>query len=173
MKKIKTSDKKYPLKVVLNNGVKITIPKQSNFKNNFLHKHGCSIMAEYVALQFVGIHKWPIKLYKWHKKHTKNQIKSKVTLKGIKKGISSLGKKKCSAVYYEKVTSDRISNAIKNGCCIIMEQKNPIHSIALLPDKKGIYKVSYGTVKKVTAKGIAKTATTNSTYRGMIVIRRR
>lgn len=173
MKKIKTSDKKYPLKIVLDNGMKITIPKQSKFKNSFLHNHGCSIMAEYVALQFVGIHKWPIKLYKWHRKHTKNYIKAKVTLRGIKKGISSIGRKKCEAVYYEKVTANRISNAIKKGHCVIMEQKNPIHSITLLPDKKGIYKVSYGKVKRVTAKGIAETATTNNTYRGMIVIKRR
>ena len=50
MKQIKTKDKKYPLKIVLEDGTKITVPKQKNFSNAFLRKHGCSLMAEYVAL---------------------------------------------------------------------------------------------------------------------------
>ena len=173
MKKIKPKSKKYPLKIILKNGVVIKIPKQSNFKNSFLHNHGCSIMAEYVALQFIGIHKWPLHLYKWHKKHTRNDIKSKVTVKGVAKGIKSIGKGKCSVTYYKKVTTDRIRTALKNGACVIMEQKNPIHSITLIHEGGKTYKISYGAVTKTTASAMAKTATTNNTYRGMVIINRK
>lgn len=176
MKKIKTNSKKYPLKIVIA-GCKITVPKQSEFSNKFLREHGCSIMAEYVALQWLGIHKWPIKLLGWHKKHTKSDIKSKVTLRGITKGIKKIGKKKGTATYHETVTADRIRKAMREGALVIMEQKNPIHSIALIPERRKngytIYRVSYGKVNGVTAGGMADTATTNKTYRGMIVVKRK
>ena len=169
MKKTKTKSKKYPLKVTLKNGKKLIIPKQSAFKNAFLHDHGCSIMAEYVALQYVGVHKWPIDILKWHRKHDKKNIMAKVTVKGVSVGIAKIGK--VDTAYYSHVTADRIRDAMKKGRCVIMEQKDPIHSVALIPDGGKLYKVSYGTVTQVTASGIAKTATTSKTYRGMVVVK--
>ncbi len=173
MKKIKTKDKKYPLKIVLENGTKITVPKQSKFSNAFLRKHGCSLMAEYVALQFCGIHKWPIDLYKWHKKHTKKEVKAKVTLRGVAKGIDSIGKKKADATYYREVSASRMKEALEKGQAVIMEQKNPIHSICIIPDGDTPWLVNYGNVTKADVGKLAKTATTNKTYRGMITIKRR
>lgn len=174
MKKVKTKSKKYPL-ILKFDGHKIHVPKQSNFTNDFLRKHGCSLMAEYVALQFYGIYKYPIHLLKWHRKHTKGEVKAKVTVRGVSQGISRIGKGKCKGIYYPKVTEDRIKNALRNGYPVIMEQKDPIHSICLLPDhqngKTDIYKVSYGNATKTTAGAMAKTATTNSTYRGMVIVK--
>lgn len=169
MKKIKTKSKKYPLKIVLSDGRKITIPKQSEFKNDFLRHHGCSLMAEFVALQYVGTWKYPIDLLHWHRKHDKKNIKAKVTVKGVSKGIARIGK--VDTTYHSKVTAERIRKAAKGGHCVVMEQKNPIHTITLIPDKGKLWKVSYGKVTQTTAASIAKTATTNKTYRGMVVVK--
>ena len=173
MKKIKTKDKKYPLKIVLENGTKITVPKQSKFSNAFLRKHGCSLMAEYVALQYCGIHKWPIDLYKWHKKHTKKEVRAKVTLRGVAKGIDSIGKKKADATYYREVSASRMKEALEKGQAVIMEQKNPIHSICIIPDGDTPWLVNYGGVSKADVDKLARTATTNKTYRGMVAVKRR
>lgn len=173
MKKIKTKSRKYPLIIILTDKTKITIPKQSEFSNQWLRNHGCSLMAEYVALQFLGLHMWPIHLLKWHKAHTPNDVKSKVTVKGVSKGIHQMAKGKGSAIYYKTPTVARIEFAMKAGHVVILEQKNPIHSIALIRDRGVTYKISYGTVTKVSVPAIAKTVTSNLTYRGMVVVKRK
>lgn len=178
MKITKTKDKKYPLKIVLEDGTKITVPKQSAMSNSFLKKHGCSLMAEYVCLQFLGVHKWPINLYKWHKSHTKGDIKSKVTVKGVSKGINKQCKNKGIARYYSKPTFEIMDKAIKANCAVILEQKSPIHTICIIPDqgkdgKVTPYLVNYGKVSKADLKKLIKTATTNQTYRGLVTVARR
>ena len=171
MKIQKTKDKKYPLKITLTNGRKITVPKQSRFSNAFLRKHGCSIMAEYVALQFCGVHRWPIDILKWHKKHTKGDVKAKVTVHGVAMGIDALGKGKAYATYYRDVTAGRMKEALSKGQAVIMEQKKPIHSICIIPDDGENWLVNYGGVSKANVDRLSKTATTNKTYRGMVTVR--
>lgn len=169
----KTKDKKYPIKVTLSNGRKITVPKQSRFSNKFLRKHGCSIMAEYVALQFCGVHIWPIDILKWHKKHDKSDVKAKVTVHGVARGIDALGKGKADATYYRDVTAARMKEALDKGMAVIMEQKNPIHSICIIPDDGEYWLINYGGVSKANVDKLAKTATTNKTYRGMVTVKAR
>lgn len=169
----KTKDKKYPIKATLENGRKITVPKQSKFSNAFLRKHGCSLMAEYVALQYCGVHKWPIDLYKWHKRHTKGDVKSKVTVHGVARGIDALGKGKADATYYRDVSASRMKEALEKGQAVIMEQKNPIHSICIIPDGGEYWLFNYGNVTKANVDKLAKTATTNKTYRGMVTAKAR
>lgn len=181
MKIIKRRNEKYPLKVKLSDGKKLIIPKQSKFTNEFLKKHGCSLMAEYIALQFIGIKKirvgkkslgiYPINLLKWHKENTPGEIYAKVTVKGVSEGINKIGKGKGTAKYYKTVTAERIEKAIDAGNLVIMEQKDPIHTIVLLPDKEGCFMASHGKVTKVSIAKITKTATTNERYRGMIVVK--
>ena len=170
MKQTKTKNKKYPLKIKLQTGEKMTIPKQSEFDNDFLRYHGCSLMAEYIALQFFKIHKWPINLYKWHKKNTPKSIKGKVTVYGIYHGISHFIKGKGTAIYHSHPTAEKIQKAMDAGSLVILEQKNPIHTVILIPDGEEMYVASYGKVKKTNAKTQANKATKNETYRGMIVI---
>lgn len=170
MKKIKTKNRKYPLKIVVGNG-KITIPKQSEFGNQWLKKHGCSLMAEYIALQYLGIHKWPIHLLKWHRVHTPGDIRAKVTVKGVSKGINQIAGQG-HAAYYKAAKENRIEAALKAGSMVILEQGSPIHSVVLVRDKGSTYMISYGAVKQVSVASIAKTATKNATYRGMVVVKK-
>ena len=168
MKITKTKDEKYPLKVTLSNGTVLKVPKQANFDNAFLRCHGCSIMAEYLALQYLHKHIWPITLLRWHRKSDKEDIRIKVTLKGVTKGINHY--KPGAAKYDSTPTAAKIRKELRTGHVVIMEQKNPIHSIFLFHDDGHNYMISYGKVKRINVDKIAKTATTNKNYRGMVIV---
>lgn len=181
MRKIKIVNPKYPLKVVLSNGKSMIVPKQSEFSDDWLRHHGCSLMAEYLALQWLGVKTvridgrnygiWPINLLKWHKKYNKSQVKAKVTVKGVAYGINKIAKGKGKATYYRVVTAGRMRKALDAGYAVIMEQGSPIHTIYLAHDKDGTFRISYGRVAKVNVDTVARTATKNATYRGMIVVK--
>ena len=182
MKIEKRHSVKYPLLVKLDTGEEIKIPKQSKFDNEWLKRHGCSLVAENIALQFLGVQRinvngkrvgiYPINLLKWHKEHTPKEVKTKVTVKGVSEGINKLAKEKGKAVYYKKPNEVKMRVALSEGDLVIMEQKKPIHTIVLLPDKSGVYMASHGNVEKVKLSEIIKTATNNLKYRGMAIVRK-
>ena len=169
MKITKTTEKKYPLKVTLSNGTVLKVPCQKYFDNAFLRCHGCSLMAEYLALQYIGYHKYPLHLLEWHRANDKSDIKAKVTLKGVTKGINHF--KPGHAIYVPAPTAGKINYALYSGKCVILEQKNPIHSIFLFRDNGLDYMISYGKVKRINVRSIANTATTNKTYKGMVIVK--
>ena len=55
--KNKKSKKKFPWKIVLDNGRVIPVPSQYDFKSDFIRRHGCSLVAFYMALRFRGVKK--------------------------------------------------------------------------------------------------------------------
>lgn len=169
MKITKTTEKKYPLKVTLANGTVLRVPCQKYFDNEFLRCHGCSLMAEYLALQYLGYHKYPLHLLQWHRTHDKEDIKLKVTLKGVTKGINHF--KKGHATYIDKPTVGKANYALLNGGCIILEHKNPIHTVFIFRDNGIDYIVSYGKVSKVNITRTMKKKSTNKTYRGMVIVK--
>lgn len=164
----KRSDPKYPLRAVLSDGSKLIIPRQQKFSNPWLRKHGCSLMAEYIALQWLGVKKYPIRLLSWHKKHTPDEIAAKVMVKGVAEGIDKLSDGK--VVFTRTVTTEKISKALSEGCFVIFEQKDPIHTVIVFRDKDGTFFASNGSVKKTSAARMARTALTSTKYRGMITI---
>lgn len=174
MKQKKTGNEKYPLKVTLSSGETMIIPRQSKFDNEWLRKHGCSIMAEYIAMQWLGVKKvgkkkiYPIRLLKWHKKHTPELIGAKVLIKAIPEAVDKLSKGK--AKYYKTVTKKRMTEALDKGHLVIFEQKDPIHTVILIPDEEGIYIASHGKVKETTVKKMMKTVLKSTKYRGMVEV---
>lgn len=176
MKVYKTGDKKYPIKITLSNRRQAKVPLQKKFDNAFLRNHGCSIMAEYVALQICGVKKigkktlYPIHIYDWHKKNTPKAVKSKVTLKGVATGINKIGKGKCNAKYYSMPNAEIMKKTMKAGAVVIMELGNPIHSITMVYDSGKYWRIDYGKCRKVNVDKMAKKATKNSTYRGMVIV---
>ena len=175
MKSKRTDDPKYPREITLTDGTKILLPRQSKFTDPWLKAHGCSLVAEFEALQWLGVPKakhWPIYLEEWHRQHTPEDVFAKVTVKGVSKGIDHFGKGKGKAQYIATPTAERIQSAIDEGAVVVLEQGNPIHTVTLLPDKKGIYCANAGTVRKTTAEAKAKKATTSKRYRGMVIVKR-
>lgn len=169
MKKEKTKNRKYPLKVTLSNGVVLKVPKQANFDNAFLRCHGCSLMAEYLALQYLGKHVYPLYLLRWHRANDKEDIKAKVTLKGVAKGINHY--RPGRATYVSTPTAGKANYALFNGSAIILEHRNPIHSVFIFRDNGMDYIVSYGKVSRVNIASTIAKATTNKTYRGMVIVK--
>jgi hypothetical protein len=181
MKKTKLKNPKYPLRIKLEDGTKIVLPRQSKFDDPFLRKHGCSLMAEYEALQWLGVKKYPIHLLKWHRENTPGNIFAKVTVKGVMKGINALAKGKGSAKYYtvtESVdsfvlTRNRIKKALKDGKVVIFEQKDPIHTVLLLQEDNTIYILNHGTCRKITLDKQMEKLLTNTKYKGIVIVSRK
>lgn len=169
MKITKTGDKKYPLRVALANKTVLKVPKQKNFDNAFLRCHGCSLMAEYLALQYVHKHVWPLHLLRWHRAHDKQDVKAKVTLRGVAKGINHYRPDR--AKYIPTPTVSKAELALASGACLILDHRNPIHSVFIVRDNGVDYIISYGKVKKVDISRTIAKATTNKTYRGMVIIK--
>ena len=169
MKITKTKNKKYPFKVALSDGTVLKVPKQANFNNAFLRCHGCSIMAEYMALQYLKKHIWPITILRWHRKSDQEDVKAKVTVKGVTKGINHY--KPGAAKYDPEPTGPKIRYYLRTGHVIILEQKNPIHSVFIFHDDGHNYMATYGKVTQINVDKIAKTATANKTYRGMVIVK--
>ena len=174
MKLIKTHDYKYPNNAVLEDGTEILLARQSRFTDPWLKAHGCSLVAEFEALQWLGVKKkwWPIYLEEWHRNNTPEDVLKKVTLLGVTKGINVKGKGKGEATYYKTVTEKRVREALDSGAFVIYERKSPIHSLCLIKDAGQVYKLNAGTARKSSAAYAARTATTSKRYGGMIIVRR-
>ena len=171
MKIVKTGIKQYPLRVTLSDGTVLKVPKQANFNNNWLRTHGCSLMAEYLALQYIGKHVYPLHLLQWHRAYDKEDVRAKVTVKGVAKGINHY--KPDHARYDPTPSLGELESAMKAGACVVFEQKNPIHSIFIFREDGKNYMISYGQVKKIDLAKIAKTATANANYKGMVIVKRK
>lgn len=124
-------------------------------------------MAEYLALQYVHKHVYPLHLLQWHRANDKEDIKAKVTLKGVTKGINHY--RPGRATYVSTPTVGKVKLALASGAVVILEHRNPIHSVFIFRDKGVDYIVSYGKVKRVNLLKTVAKATTNKTYKGMVI----
>ena len=87
---------KYPKMAVIASGRasrRIKIPQQKKF-GSFCQKHGCSMAAASIALQFRGILKSPAEVHQYAKKHLGGYTGSKLTIFGIEKRLIKLQKRK-------------------------------------------------------------------------------
>lgn len=174
MKTEKRADPKYPVAAILSDGTEILVPRQSKFSDEWLRKHGCSLVAEFEALQFLKVKKkwWPIYLLKWHRKNTLGQIYAKVTIKGVAEGINELADGKGTATYGPTPTEKKIQTALDAGAMVLFERGAPIHTLALIKDDGQVYKLNAGRVTKSSAEWAAKVATKSERYRGFIIVKR-
>ena len=168
--KNKKSKKKFPFRIVLDNNRIIPVPSQHNFKTDFIKRHGCSLVAFYMALRFKGIKKNMQQCLAYCKKKLK--CAAKYPLTEICKGINSICPGK-PAVYYKSLTNTQLEAKLKRGYMVLFEESNPIHTIVLLMDSKSgkVWRFSDGK-KNVTT--VAKENTkrcTNERYRGIIVVK--
>lgn len=166
----KTKSEKYPTKVAFNNGRTSYIPLQYKFKSDFIKHHGCSLAAFYIALRFCGEKPKMNPLLKWSRTHLKKYMKAKLTIKGVAKGLN----KRCGravATYHRRPTLKRVNKALDNGYLVLMEQRDPIHTLVLYRTNGRTYKLDHGKVSRVSTKSIVNKATSNSTYRGLVIVK--
>lgn len=168
--KNKNSKKKYPWRIILDNGRKIPVPSQYNFKSPFIRTHGCSLVAFYMALRYKGIKKNMQQCLQYARRKLK--CGAKYPLTEIVKGINQICPGK-PAVYKTSLSNERLQKLLEKGYMILFEEGNPIHTVVLLRDSKSgkIWRFSDGhknttTVEKENAKKC-----TNTKYKGIIVVK--
>ena len=86
--KNKKSKKKYPWRIILDNGRQIPVPSQHDFKSDFIQHHGCSLVGFYMALRFRGVKKTMQQVLQYaRKKLTRG---AKYPLMQVAKGINQI-----------------------------------------------------------------------------------
>lgn len=169
MKLVKTNKPKYPYKVTFNNGRTSPIPSQHKFKTSFIAHHGCSLVAFYIALRFVGKKKTMTALLRWSKSHLSYFMASKLRINGVCAGINTFAPS--HAIYYEKPIYDIVLTALKADKLVLLETKDPIHTNVLFKGSgNNFYNASDGRVKKINVKNMVNRATDNRTYRGCVIV---
>lgn len=172
MKIIKRNSNRYPYKVVLDGGQKALVPNQRYF-GNWLSTHGCSTIAERIALQFLGKVMSPEKLLKYNRTHFPEYLKNaKIPIKGIARSINKIMGKKC-AVYHEFPSANQMRKWIRKGYVLIFETSNPIHTNVLVygKEEKTVYNLTNGKVIKTTINKIVKRRCHTQPYKGCVVIK--
>lgn len=168
--KNKKSKKKFPWKIVLDNGRVIPVPSQYDFKSDFIRRHGCSLVAFYMALRYKGIKKNMQQCLAYCRKKLK--CGAKYPLTEIVKGINQICPGK-PAIYYKSLTDAQLEAKLERGYMVLFEEGSPIHTVVLLRDDKSgkVWRFSDG--KKNTtavAKENAKRCTSNN-YKGIVIVK--
>lgn len=168
--KNKNSKKKFPWRIILDNGRKIPVPSQYNFKSPFIRTHGCSLVAFYMALRFRGIKKNMQQCLKFARKKLKRGAKYPLT--EIVKGINQICPGK-PAVYKTSLSNERLQKLLEKGYMILFEEGNPIHTVVLLRDLKSgkIWRFSDGKKNVTTVEKENKRRCKNEKYKGIVIVK--
>lgn len=162
--------KKYPWRIILDNGRQIPVPSQHDFKSNFIRTHGCSLVAFYMALRYKGIKKNMQQVLQYARRKLK--CGAKYPLTEIARGINMICPGK-PATYHKSLTTEQLNAKLKKGYMVLFEEGNPIHTVALLRDSKSgkIYRFSDGKKSVVTVEKENVRRCTNKTYRGVVIVK--
>lgn len=162
--------KKYPWRIILDNGRQIPVPSQHDFKSDFIQHHGCSLVAFYMALRYKGIKKNMQQCLAYVKKKLK--CGAKYPLTEIARGINMI----CPgnpATYHKSIIDKRLRAHLQKGHMILFEEGNPIHTVVLLKDNRTdkVWRFSDGKKNVTTVEKENKKKCTNERYRGIVVVK--
>lgn len=168
--KNKKSKKKFPWRIILQNGRVIPVPSQHDFKSDFIQHHGCSLVAFYMALRYKGIKKNMQQVLQYARRKLK--CGAKYPLTEIARGINMICPGK-PATYHKSLTTEQLNAKLKKSYMVLFEEGNPIHTVALLRDNKSgkIYRFSDGKESVVTVEKENARRCTNEKYKGVIVVK--
>lgn len=168
--KNKNSKKKFPWRIVLDNGRQIPVPSQYNFKSSFIRTHGCSLVAFYMALRYKGIKKNMQQVLRYARKKLK--CGAKYPLTEVCRGINMICPGK-PASYHKSLTNAQLEAKLKRGYMVVFEEGSPIHTVVLLMDKQTgkIWRFSDGHKNTTTVAKENTRKCTNEKYRGIIVVK--
>lgn len=170
MKIIKNKNPKFPRKITFDNKRTSPIPAQQKFKTAFIRNHGCSMAAFYISMRFCGKKDTIGTLLKYSKSKLKGYMKTKLTIKGVARGINKRTGRKV-ATYHKAASLKSINKALDKGHLVLLETGDPIHTNVLYRSKGKTYHIDHGSVKTVNTKAIVKKATKSATYRGWVDVR--
>lgn len=168
--KDKKTKKRFPWRVILDNGRIIPVPSQHNFKTDFIKRHGCSLVAFYMALRYKGVKKNMQQTLRYARRKLK--CGAKYPLTEIVKGINQICPGKL-ATYHKSLTTEQLKAKLKKGYMVLFEEGNPIHTVVLLMDKRTgeIWRFSDGHKNTTTVEKENTKKCTNTKYKGIIVVK--
>lgn len=168
--KNKKSKKKFPWRVVIENSRVVPVPSQHDFKSTFIQRHGCSLVAFYMALRYKGIKKNMQQCLSYARKKLK--CGAKYPLVEIVKGINWICPGK-PAVYHKSMSNDRLEAHLNKGHMILFEEGSPIHTVVLLMDSKSgkVWRFSDGKKNVTTVAKENARKCTNEKYRGIVIVK--
>lgn len=154
----------------MDNGRKIPVPSQYNFKSSFIRTHGCSLVAFYMALRYKGIKKNMQQVLRYARRKLK--CGAKYPLTEIVKGINQICPGK-PAVYKTSLSNERLQKLLEKGYMILFEEGNPIHTVVLLIDLKSgkIWRFSDGKKNVTTVEKENKRRCKNEKYKGIVIVK--
>lgn len=168
--KDKKTKKRFPWRIILDNGRIIPVPSQHNFKTDFIKRHGCSLVAFYMALRYKGVKKNMQQTLRYARRKLK--CGAKYPLTEIVKGINQICPGK-PAIYHKTLTNAQLEAKLKRGYMVLFEEGGPIHTVVLLRDSKTgkIWRFSDGKKNVTTAAKENKKKCTNEKYRGIVIVK--
>lgn len=168
--KDKKTKKRFPWRVILDNGWIIPVPSQHNFKTDFIKRHGCSLVAFYMALRYKGVKKNMQQTLRYARRKLK--CGAKYPLTEIVKGINQICPGK-PAIYHKSLTTEQLKAKLKKGYMVLFEEGGPIHTVVLLRDSKTgkIWRFSDGKKNVVTVGVENRKRCTNEKYKGVIIVK--
>lgn len=154
----------------MDNGRKIPVPSQYNFKSPFIRTHGCSLVAFYMALRYKGIKKNMQQVLRYARRKLK--CGAKYPLTEIVKGINQICPGK-PAVYKTSLSNERLQKLLEKGYMILFEEGNPIHTVVLLRDLNSgkIWRFSDGKKNVTTVEKENKRRCKNEKYKGIVIVK--
>lgn len=100
----------------------------------------------------------------------KKNMKSKLTIKGVARGLNKKAGRKV-AVYHRACSLKAINKALNSGHLVLLETGNPIHTNVLYRASGKTYHLDHGNVRKVNVAKMVSKATKSATYRGWVDVK--
>lgn len=161
---------KYPYKIYLDNGRVVPVPSQHKFSDNYINKHGCSLVAFYMGIRFLGVKKNLIWCKKYLDKNYGLHGHAKYNLSQINGALNKIVSGKRSK-FYKEISEKTLRKVLKEGNLVLFEEKSPIHTAVLLWNGKNVLRFSDGSYKKVPIDSELDKRCKDSYYGGCIVIK--
>ena len=149
----------------------LKLPIQSTAKNNYIHDHGCSLVATCIGLQWAGRYMPMSKVKSYATKHLHKGSHVKYPLSECAKMINQIMPSK-PATPHKGYNAESIRTALRAGKMILFEENDPVHSVALVRVKGVTYRLSYGKATRTTVNKAVRRRCTSPYYKGWVSVRK-
>lgn len=170
--KKKKRSRKYPYKVVYEDGLVVPVPSQYDFTDcSFIRRHGCIIAAFYMGLRFAGKKKSMKGCLKYLQENHPKGSHINYNLQQVCKAVNELAPG-TPAKFYAKISKAEMKKVLKRGDMVLYTEKKPIHTAVLLWNGQKFKRFSDGKYKSVTVAWEIHKSCGDPWYGGCVVVKK-
>ena len=162
---------KFPYRIYLDNGRIIPVPSQYKFKSDCIRTHGCSLVAFYMSLRFLGIKKSMAWCKRYMDKNHGLNGHAKFNLRQVAAAINEIDTNN-PATFKKSPSAATIRSNLKRGNLVLFEEKNPIHTAVLIQIGAKVKRFSDGGYKNVTVAQEISKRCGDAYYGGCIIVKK-